>query len=205
MRNLRLTAATALAALTLASTAALAEMATYKLDPAHTTAEFKIRHFFTKVPGRFNEIEGRIRFDEEDLVRSSVDVTIPAGSIFTANERRDGHLKNEDFFWVEKHPNITFQSREIVPGEGDAFQIVGDLTMRGVTREVTLDAMKLGVMDTGQSGRRAGFEATTTVDRKDFGINWNKTLDQGGVMLGDKVEITLNIEAVYKPETKAAG
>jgi polyisoprenoid-binding protein YceI len=204
MRKQPLTVLFVLAAVALATSAALAAPATYAFDPAHSTAEFKIRHFLTKVPGRFNQIEGRILLDEESLANSSVEATIAASSIFTNNERRDNHLKTEDFFWAEEHPDITFKSRKVVPGEGDRFQIVGDLTMRGVTKEVTLAATKLGVMDTGQMGKRAGFEATTTVNRKDFGINWNKALDQGGFMLGDDVEIALNIEAVYQPEAKAA-
>lgn len=204
MRKLHLTAILALAVLAPAPTTALASTTAFSIDNVHSGVEFKVRHFFTRVPGRFTQVDGRILFDEKNPANSSVEATIPASSVFTDNERRDSHLKTEDFFWVEQHPDITFKSSQIVPGEGDTFQIVGDLTIRGVTKQVTLNATKLGVLDAGQMGVRAGFEATTTVNRKDFGINWNKTLDQGGLMLGDEVEIALNISAVHKPETKAA-
>jgi polyisoprenoid-binding protein YceI len=205
MQKHRLVAGFTLASVALAATAAMSAPTQFSLDAAHTSAEFKVRHIFTKVPGRFSKVEGRILLDEKNLANSSVEATIPAGSVFTDNEKRDNHLKSQDFFWVEKHPNITFKSKKIVPGEGDAFQIVGDLTIRGVTKEVTLDAAKLGVVDAGpMMGTRAGFEATTTINRKDFGIVWNMNLDKGGVVLGDEVEIALNVEAVHKPEAEAA-
>jgi polyisoprenoid-binding protein YceI len=201
----RLVAAFTLAALSLAASASLAAPVLFTLDPAHTRAEFKVRHIFTNVPGSFSQVEGKLVLDEANLANSSVEATIPATSAFTGNDRRDNHLKTEDFFWVEKYPNITFKSTKIVPGEGDKFQLIGDLTIRGVTKEVTLDAEKLGVMDAGERmGTRAGFEAKTTINRKDFGINWNMNLDKGGVVLADQVELTLNVEAVHKPETKAA-
>jgi polyisoprenoid-binding protein YceI len=202
MQKHRLVAVLSLATLALASSAATAGQ-TFSFDPTHSGVGFKVRHFFTNVPGRFTQLDGKLVLDQADLSKSSVEATIPASSVFTDNERRDNHLKTEDFFWVEKHPNITFKSRKIVPGEGDRFQIIGDLTMRGVTKEVTLEAQKLGVMNAGEMGVRAGFEATTRVNRKDFGINWNRTLDMGGLMLGDDVEITLNIAAVHKPEAEA--
>lgn len=204
MRKLSHVAVFTLAAL-LTAGAAHAATTEYTLDGAHSSAGFKVRHIFTQVPGRFTELSGKLQLDEKDLAHSSVEVTIPATSVSTNNERRDNHLRTEDFFWVEKHPNITFKSTQVVPGEGDAFQVLGDLTIRGVTKPVTLEAKKLGAQDLGpMMGRRAGFEATTTINRKDFGILWNRSLDQGGMLLGDEVEIALNVEAVYKPETEAA-
>jgi len=195
----------ALGALALASPAAQAETTEYAFDGAHTSAEFKVRHIFTQVPGRFTQLSGTLQLDEKNLANSSVEVTIPATSVSTSNERRDNHLRTEDFFWVEKHPNITFKSTKVVPGESDAFQVLGDLTIRGVTRPVTLEVRKLGIVDAGaMMGRRAGFEASTTINRKDFGIVWNRDLDQGGVLLGDDVIIALNVEAVHKPKTEAA-
>jgi polyisoprenoid-binding protein YceI len=194
----------AAAALTLASTPALAKTETYTLDPGHTRAVFKVRHIFTKVPGYFKTVEGTVQYDKEKIEASSVDVTIQAASIFTDNEKRDNHLRSEDFFWVEKHPTLTFKSKKVVPGEGDAFKIVGDLTIRGVTKEVTLDAKRLGVADLGANlGKRAGFEATTEIDRKDYGVAWNSKLENGGFMLGDEVEITLTVEAVAKSDMAA--
>lgn len=205
MQQRPLVAVLTLAAVALASSAAVSAPIPFSFDGAHTSAEFKVRHIFTNVPGRFSQVEGKILLDEKNLANSSVEATIPAASIFTNNEKRDNHLRSEDFFWVEKHPNITFKSRKIVPGEGDAFQIVGDLTIRGVTKEVTLDAEKLGVVDAGpMMGTRAGFEAKTTINRKDYGILWNMNLDKGGVVLADEVEIALNVEAVHKPEAEAA-
>jgi polyisoprenoid-binding protein YceI len=197
MQKHPLVAVLTLAAVALASSAAVSAPVSFSFDGAHTSAEFKVRHIFTNVPGRFSKVEGKILLDETNLANSSVEATIPATSIFTNNEKRDNHLKSEDFFWVEKHPNITFKSRKIVPGEGDAFQIVGDLTIRGVTKEVTLDAEKLGVVDAGpMMGTRAGFEAKTTINRKDYGILWNKALDQGGFLLGEDVKVQINVEAV---------
>jgi polyisoprenoid-binding protein YceI len=188
------------AALIAAASAAHAEPMTFTFDKAHTEIGFDVVHFFTKVHGRFNEFDGTMVADPENIAASSVQVTIPARSIFTANEKRDAHLQTEDFFWVEEHPDITFKSTKIVPGKDSKhFQVVGDLTMRGVTKPVTLDAELIGagaITVGGNSfGTRAGFHATATVNRKDFGIVWNKVLDQGGVMVGDEVSITLAVSA----------
>jgi polyisoprenoid-binding protein YceI len=203
MKN-RLVVLSALAAMALASTAALAGSVTYALDSAHTSATFKVRHIFTKVPGRFQKVEGTLNLDEANLANSTVEVTIPANSVDTDNDRRDGHLQSEDFFFAEKHPNITFKSKKVTLGESGKFQIVGDLTMRGVTKEVTLNAENLGMASMGPN-KVASFAAVTTVNRKDYGINWNRALDNGGVLLGDDVEIAIAVEAVHKgEEVKAA-
>jgi polyisoprenoid-binding protein YceI len=205
MSRIRSTAVATLAALTLVTTSALAAATTYEFDAAHTRAAFKVKHIFTNVPGYFKEVSGSIQFDQENLENSSVEATINAASIFTDHEKRDGHLKSEDFFFVEKYPTITFTSKKIVPGEGDAFQIIGDLTMRGVTKEVTLDATLTGAVDLGEMmGRRAGFTATTKINRKDYGINWSKTLDNGGLIVGNDVTIELDIEAVADSEAVSA-
>jgi len=204
--------ASMLAALALALTVAAASAGAvpYKIDPAHSEVGFRIRHFFSKVPGHFNDFQGTIQLDEKNLAASSVDVTIQATSINTNNERRDTHLRSEDFFFVEKYPTLTFKSTKVTPVEGDAhkFKIDGDLTMRGVTKPVTLDAELTGIGAVGKMGSRAGFEATTRVNRKDFGINWNRVLDNGGTMLDDMVAIELGVEAVkdepQKAETKPA-
>ena len=185
----------------------LAEPEKFIIDNTHSVASFQVRHFFTKVPGRFNEMHGTITYDAKNLANSAVEVTIPAASINTANERRDGHLKSGDFFDVEKNPNITFKSSKVIPGKtAEKFQVEGDLTMRGVTKKVTLDVTQLGVGLMGK-GVIGGWEATTTVNRKDFGINWNRALDQGGTVLGDDVTINLAIEAnkeVPKTDSPAA-
>jgi polyisoprenoid-binding protein YceI len=196
MKNRLFTLALAVSVLALA-TAAVAETVPYKIDPAHSQVGFSVKHFFSKTPGRFNDYEGIINLDQKNLANSSVDVTIQTTSIYTNQEKRDAHLRSADFFDAEKYPTLTFKSTKVVPGEGDKFKIEGNLTMRGVTKPVVLDAEFLGAGDIGINGQtmnRAGFAATTTVNRKDYGINWNKTLDQGGMMLGDDVAITLNVE-----------
>jgi polyisoprenoid-binding protein YceI len=173
----------------------------YRIDPGHSLVGFNIRHFFSRTSGRFKDFQGTIQYDPKNLAASSVDVTIQTKSLDTANERRDGDLRGSSFFSVDTFPTMTFKSTKVVPGQGDKFQIMGDLTMRGVTKPVTLDATLVGAGEVAMNGRpprkMAGFEANTKIDRKDFGIVWNRTLDQGGTMLGDDVNITLQIEAAW--------
>jgi polyisoprenoid-binding protein YceI len=181
--------------------ASSAEAITFSLDRAHTEVGFDITHFFTKVHGRFTDFSGTIVADPDNLPSSSVTVTIRDSSIFTANERRDAHLRTADFFWVEKYPEITFTSTKVVPGKDPShFQVEGNLTIRGVSKPVTLDAEFLGMGPVGIGGNnlgtQAGFHATTSVNRRDFGIVWNKALDQGGMMLADDVTITLDVAAM---------
>jgi polyisoprenoid-binding protein YceI len=185
------------APLSVASAAAM----TFTIDKAHTEVGFDITHFFTKVHGRFTDFSGTIVADPKSVAASSVEVTIRDSSIFTANEMRDRHLRTADFFWADKYPNITFKSTKVVPGkDASHFQVLGDLTIRDVTKPVTLEADFLGmgpVAIEGKSmGTQAGFHATTTISRKDFGIVWNKALDQGGMMLADEVTITLDVAAM---------
>lgn len=205
MKHLRSLILAVLATLALAAPA-LADAEKFNIDSNHSVAGFQVRHFFSKVPGRFAEMTGTIHYDAKNLANSTVEVTIPVAGIDTNNERRDGHLKSDDFFAVEKNPNITFKSNKVIPGKtADKFQVEGELTMRGVTKTVTLDVTQLGVGSVGQMGTRGGWEATTTINRKDYGINWNRMLDQGGAMLGDDVTITLAIEAVKdEPKKEAA-
>jgi polyisoprenoid-binding protein YceI len=186
-------------ALAVGVTAAHAEPLAFTIDPNHSTVGFSVRHFFSRVSGRFKDFSGTVQYDEKNLAASSVDVTIQAATITTENDRRDADLRSSDFFAVDSFPTLTFKSTKVVPGSNGAFQIQGDLTMHGVTRPVTLEASLLGVGDVSMGGRGirrvAGFEAKTTINRKDYGIVWNRTLDQGGTMLGDDVAITLSIEA----------
>jgi polyisoprenoid-binding protein YceI len=201
MRFARLLLASLLT-LAFASAVATAEPVAFKIDPVHSQAAFSIRHFFARVPGNFKELSGTVMYDEKSLAASSVEVEIKTASINTNNERRDNHLRSKDFFAADSLPTITFKSTKVIPGEGNKFKIDGNLTMRGVTRPVTLDAEYLGSGDVGQSGFRAGWQATTTVNRKDYNILWNRALDQGGMMLGDDVNIQLAVEAIKSvPET----
>ena len=185
--------------------AALAEPVTYTIDPAHSTVGFNVRHFFSRVPGRFNEFEGTITFDDKDAAKSAVDVTIKTASISTNNERRDNHLRSPDFFAADSFPTITFKSTKVTPAGENKFKVDGNLTIRGITKPVTLDATFLGAGNVGMGGLRAGWEATTTVNRKDFHVSWNKVLDQGGTMLGDDVAIQLGVEGMKRAEGAAAG
>ncbi len=198
MRSARLLVAS-LAALVVSAPAVFAEPVTFKIDRNHSVVGFSIRHFFSKVSGRFNDFEGAIQYDEKNPASSSVDVTIKTASIFTNNERRDTDLRSANFFLADSFPTITFKTTRVTPGTEGKLKVEGDLTMRGVTRPVVLDVAFLGSGAVGIGGHamgvRAGWEASTTVNRKDFNILWNQTLDQGGTLLGDEVAIQLGVEA----------
>ncbi|MGD2115277.1 MAG: YceI family protein [Acidobacteriota bacterium] len=200
-----LLAAAVLIAVAFAAPASAATTRTYAIDPAHSEASFQIRHMFTQVRGEFNDFEGTIRMDPESPAESTVRFRIEAASIDTDNADRDKHLRSEDFFWVEKHPVITFESESIRPvGEG-RYAVTGTLTMRGVSKRVTLPVEMLGVGTDPWGNTRAGFSAETRLNRKEYDINWNQALDQGGYILGDEVDIEIHVEAVeQKPETEAA-
>ena len=172
---------------------------TYNVDTAHSTVGFSVRHIFTRVPGEFNDFAGTIVYDPENPAASKVEFTVQAASLDTRNERRDGHLKSADFFDVEKHPTLTFKSKK-VSGSGDALQLTGDLTIRGVTKEVTVPVEVLGTM-----GAKAGFATEFKIDRTDFGVAWNRAAEGGGSILGDEVTIRIDVEAdKVEPEAPAA-
>ena len=173
----------------------VAAQGTYGIDSAHSSVGFKVRHLVSRVSGGFNEFDGTIVADFENLDASSVEFTIQASSIDTKNEKRDGHLRSPDFFDVEKYPEITFKSSKITKIDGDSFAAAGTLTMRGVSKEVVLTVDFLGEM-TAMGGTRAGYELTTTLNRKDYGVSWNRALDAGGFVLGDDVEININLEVI---------
>jgi len=210
VRLLNLSAAGATLALLALVPAIRAEPRTYAIDRAHSEVGFNIRHFFNKTHGRFEDYKGTIVFDPQSLKTSSVQVTIRDSSIYTANAKRDDHLRGQDFFWVEKYPTLTFASTKVIAGkDAEHFKVAGNLTIRDVTKPVVLDVEYLGMGPIGVNGNdlgtQAGFWATTKVNRKDYGIMWNRNLDQGGVMLGDDVEIVLSIAAVTpKPPASSA-
>lgn len=192
-------------ALTLAfATAASAAPATWTIDPSHSEVGFSIRHFFSKVPGTFDKFSGSVVYDPQKPENSSVKVDIDAVSINTKNEKRDNHLRSEDFFDVAKFPTLTFVSTKVTAAGENKLKVVGNLTMHGVTKPVTLDVTFLGAGPSREGEQRSGFEATAKLDRKDFGILWNKTLDQGGTMLGDDVDIKLGVEGVIRPDQPAS-
>ena len=207
-RILRVLPSVALLVLAGASLAA-AEPVTMVFDRAHSEMGFNIRHIFNKTHGRFKDFSGTIVLDPAKLTSSTVEVSIADSTIDTANDRRDGDLRSDNFFDVAKYPTITFKSTKVIPGkDANHFQIAGDFNMHGVTKPVTLDVEMLGfgpVAVNGHSmGTQAGFLATTTIKRQDWGIVWNKTLDQGGVMLGDDVDIVLSVAAMTPPPPRPA-
>ena len=168
---------------------------TFEIDPVHSRVEFTIRHMFSKVTGNFGKFQGTINYNAAAPAASSVKAEIDASSIDTNNDRRDGHLRSPDFFDAAKYPSITFTSTKVSSGAEGKLKVEGTLTMHGITKPVVLDAAFLGSGPGLDGVTRAGFEATTKVDRKDYGIVWNKALDQGGTLLGDDVQINLEIEA----------
>lgn len=168
----------------------------YTVDRTHSEVSFKVRHLIAKTPGRFNSFSGVVVFDEKNPSASSVEFTIDASSIDTAHQNRDKHLRSDDFFAVETHPVITFMSTSIRRKSDTDYDVTGDFTMRGVTKRITLPVTITGRMKDAQGRNRIGFETATKINRKDYGIEWNRSLDQGGVLLGDDVEISINLSTV---------
>jgi polyisoprenoid-binding protein YceI len=171
---------------------------TYQIDKAHSEAVFQVRHLLTKVRGRFSDFEGEIDYDEENPERSSVNVTIQAASIDTNERDRDTHLRSGDFFEVEKFQTLTFKSTRTTRKGKDSFDVAGDLTIRDVTRPVTLSVTHLGKAKDPWGNERIAFEAETTINRKDFGLLWNAVLETGGFLVGDEVKISLSVQALPK-------
>jgi polyisoprenoid-binding protein YceI len=170
---------------------------TWQIDQSHSSISFRIRHLVSRVRGSFNDWKGTIVADPRNLAGGSVQVEIRTTSIDTNNERRDNHLRSADFFDAEKHPVITFRSTR-VQTRGRNLTVTGNLTMHGITRPVVLTG-KVGEVGGVAGKRRIGFEATTTINRKDFDVTWNRAAEGGGAVLGDEVEITIDIEAVEQP------
>jgi polyisoprenoid-binding protein YceI len=169
----------------------------WSFDLVHSSLGFWIRHLMiSRVHGRFARWTGTLAFDEQDPSKSKVEVEIDAASIDTKEPQRDTHLRSADFFEVEKYPHITFKSTAVRPGDDGRFEIDGDLTMHGVTRPVVLHAEYAGRTKHPQMGERIGFSAHVSVSRKDFGLTYNMVLEAGGVALGDKIEVSIDIEAV---------
>ena len=183
---------------------AAAPAGTWELDPAHTSVQFKVRHMMvSNVRGDFEKVSGNVTYDEDDISRSSADITIDANSINTRVAKRDKHLKSPDFLDAEMYPLLVFRSKRVeTAGEG-MLKVTGDLTIRGVTREVVLDVEgpTPPVRDL-QGKMRVGGTASTTINRKDFGLTWNKAIETGGVVVGDEVEITIDLELVREAQPR---
>lgn len=179
-----------------ASAPAFAATETWAIDKDHSTVSFQVRHLLTNVRGQFEVFSGTVLLDPQRPEQGSVQLSIDAKSIDTDNAKRDEHLRNPDFFDVAKHPQITFASKKVVALAPNRFAVAGTLTMRGVAREVTLPVELLGTSKDPWGNTRAGFGTKLTLNRKDYGIEWNKSLDGGGYLLGDDVEIDIQLEAI---------
>lgn len=176
------------------ATATLART-TWKIDPAHSQVEFAVRHLMiTTVRGRFTDVSGTVVTDDADSAIAEVEVTINVNSIDTREAQRDAHLKSADFFDAEKYPAITFKGTRVTDVRGSQFTLAGDLTIHGVTREVALDVTSEGRARDPWGGERAGYSATTKINRSDFGLTWNQALETGGFVVGDEIKISLDLE-----------
>ncbi len=170
---------------------------TYTIDPSHSRIGFVARHaMVTKVRGSFNQFEGSGYFDAENPSNSRVQLTIQAASIDTRNADRDAHLRSNDFFDMETYPEITFSSTSVEPVGTDTYRVTGDLTIKGVTRPVTVEFEYTGAATDPFGNQRIGFEGSTTVNRKDWGVNWNAALEAGGVLVSEKVVLEFEVSAI---------
>lgn len=169
----------------------------YSVDPSHSRVGFVARHaMVTKVRGSFNEFEAQGFLDADDPTRSKVDLTIQAASIDTRNADRDAHLRSNDFFDMEQYPTITFTSTDIDIVDSETFRLIGDLTIKGVTKSVSVDLEYAGSAVDPFDNTRVGFEGATVINRKDWGVEWNAPLETGGVLVGEKVTLEFDISAI---------
>lgn len=174
-------------------------LTTWAIDASHSEVGFSVKHLMiSTVRGRFAGVSGTIQFAEGDYSTAVAEVTIDASTIDTREEKRDAHLRSADFFDVEQFPALTFKSRRVQNVKADAFELVGDLTIRDVTREAVLDVAFEGTQKDPWGNTKSAFSATTTINRKDFGLTWNAGLETGGVLVGEDVKITLDVQLLKK-------
>jgi polyisoprenoid-binding protein YceI len=180
------------------TTSAPGTVTTWKLDPAHSVAEFKVKHMMiSNVKGGFSGLSGSLQLDETDYTRSTVEATIPVASLSTGDAQRDGHLKSADFFDAEKFPTFTFKTTNIDSTGGADYSVTGDLTLHGVTKSVTFAVEDVSEPSKDPWGNhRIGLSASTKIKRKDFGLTWNSALESGGVLVGEDVTITLEVQFI---------
>ncbi len=179
------------------ATATQTKLATWSIDASHSHVEFAVRHMMVAtVKGNFPDVKGTVQFDGTDLSTATIDVEIPVDTINTKNEQRDTHLKSADFFDAANFPALTFKSKQIVPGKGNEFTIIGDLTIRSTTKEISLAAESNGALRDPWGMDRAGFSATGKLNRFDYGLHWNAALETGGLVVAPDVKISLEIEIV---------
>ena len=178
----------------------MANTTTWQIDPAHSAVEFAVKHMmFTNVRGRFKDVKGTIEVNEENPDRSTVNVEIAAASMDTGVADRDAHLRSADFLDVANHPTITFRSKRVegaMKKDGDKFKVVGDLTIRGKSIEITLDSTYLGTGKDPWGNIKGGAEATAKIDRREWGLTWNQALETGGILVANDIRIELQVQAV---------
>jgi polyisoprenoid-binding protein YceI len=177
----------------------------WTIDTSHSQIQFSVRHMMiSNVRGRFENFNGTVELDEQKPEATTVDVKIDVASVNTRDPQRDGHLKSPDFFDAEKYPDLTFVSKKVKQADTSHAQLVGDLTMHGVTHEVTLNVEFNGTAKSPWGTTSAGFSAETKINRKDWGLVWNQTLETGGVLVGEVITISIELELVKQPEAVAA-
>jgi len=177
----------------------------WEVDSTHSQVTFSVRHMMiSTVKGQFKVISGQLHIDEQNPANSWIEAEADATSIDTRDERRDGHLRSPDFFDADNHAKLTFKSTKVEKVRGEEYKVTGDLTIRGVTKQVIFDAEYSGQIKDVWGMQRAGLTAKTTINRKEFNLNWNTALETGGVMVSDNVKIEIDLEAVYKPATTEA-
>jgi polyisoprenoid-binding protein YceI len=175
-------------------------MSTYQIDTSHSAAQFKVRHMMiANVKGEFDKVSGTVQFDPANPAAASVEASIDTSTISTRDEQRDGHLKSGDFLDVEKFPSITFKSKKVTASGNDSFSVVGDLTIRDVTKEVVLTVEELtGEAKDPWGNMRRGATAKTRINRKDFGMSFNVALEAGGFLVGEDVDLTIDVEMIHQ-------
>ena len=172
-------------------------LTTYNVDPSHTSVQFKVRHLgFTKVTGRFTDFDAVVHMEPGNLETLETEATIKTASVTTGEDKRDDHLRSDDFFNAEKYPELTFRSTGVREVKGDSFKLEGQLTIRDATHTIELDGEYLGEATDPWGGDRVAFEARTKINRYDYGLKWNQALEAGGFLVGEDVEIILNVQAV---------
>src|SRR5947209_1113620 len=176
----------------------VAATAPWRIDPQHTAAQFSVRHLaISTVRGQFSNVKGTVQWDDEDITKSTVDISIDVNSVDTREPKRDAHLKSADFFDAAKYPEMTFKSKKIEKAADGKLKVTGDLTIRGTTREVILDVDgPTNPIKDMQGMQRAALTATTKINRQDYGVKWNATMDNGGVVVGDEISIVIDLEMI---------
>ncbi len=178
---------------------------TWQIDPAHTRVQFSARHMMiSTVRGEFNDFEGTVEFDEDNPSETTVDITVDMSSISTRDDKRDAHLKSPDFFDAEKYPKMTFKSTNVEATGDTTAKLTGDLTIKDVTKPVTLDVVYNGMAMSPWGQSAAGFEAKGILNRTDWGLTWNQVLETGGVLVGEEIKIELEVEIIKQAEADTA-